>query len=230
MFTVLTISQEMQRNSGNMSLKRSYHVRGPSSKRQRKHPLVRLNTLQAQVNRNKKEMKYYDIRMVAPGFSTAEVDSLFKQTTNWQTGSLPPPFLGRGIRVHRIRLSSSFLTSNEVGNEEVPLTRRCCMWREIKAIPPSKTEPDVNVPLATRYDPEFHTPLRDYDVQKDIDKRMFIWNVNFGASGRVVEWDDSTNGVATGTITKGDIKIARPYLTADEDRFAMTIRVWYTDG
>ena len=212
-----------------MALKRSYHVQGPSSKRARKHPLVRLNTLQAQVNRNKKEIKYYDIRMHAPGFSTATVDSLFTQTTNWETGSSPPPFLGRGIRVHRIRLATNYHSTNEV-DVDLPLTRRCCMWREIKIPPASKTEPDVNTPIATRYDPEFHTPLRDYDVQKDVDKQMFVWNVNFGSSGRVVEWDDSTNGVASGTISKGDIKISRPYLAVDEDRYALTARVWYTDG
>jgi len=59
---------------------------------------------------------------------------------------------------------------------------------------------------------------------------MFTWDVNFGSGGRVVEWDDQLNGLASGNITKGNIKICRPYITADEDTRALTVRVWYTDG
>ncbi len=171
---------------------------------------TQVQTLSRQVNANKKELKYFDLAMITPGTATT-YKSLFTQA------ELPiPQFIGRCFHLRKIRVSLSS-TADELQ-----------MYAEKKTS--NAKLPTPATALATRYDPEYHTILRDWKASRDSSDpalRGKEFTLTFGRNGRLVEYDNQTSGVAVGPITKGDIQL---WASGDPTQEITSVRFWYTDA
>lgn len=214
-FTVILVVRTLVSNGSQknkMALKRSYQVPSKyvSSKRQRTLT-QEVSMLKRKVNANKHELKYYDGIFSSGTSPNLDIDnqSIFTDVPNLA-------FIGRKLRVMKIEVK---ILENE-GFSYVS------MWRESR---PGKTVPvDEKWPLA--FDPEYHTHLRHWDAQSHTTKQVPEFIVNFGKTGRLVEFDNQTNGIAGGAITTGDIKMNGRQLTSDNLQPLIEFRVWYTDA
>ena len=196
-----------------MALKRSYQVPSkyaPYAKRQRTLA-QEVTVLKRKVNANKHELKYYDGTFSVGTGPPYNIDnqSIFTDVPNLS-------FIGRKLHVMKIEVK---ILENQ-GFSYVS------MWRESR---PGKTVPvDEKWPLC--FDPEFHTHLRHWDNLSDSQKGVPEFIVNFGRSGRLVEFDNQTNGIAGGQITTGDIKMNALNIADDDNQPVIEFRVWYTDA
>lgn len=195
-----------------MALKRSYQVPSKYVPSKRQRTLAQeVTVLKRKVNANKHELKYYDGTFSSGTDPNFDIDnqSIFTNVPS-QT------FNGRKLHVMKI----------EVKILENAATSYVSMWRESR---PGKTvSVDEKWPLA--FDPEYHTHLRHWDSLSDNEKNNPEFIVNFGKTGRLVEFDNQTDGVAGGPITTGDIKINGKNLTQVNNRPVIEFRVWYTDA
>ena len=204
-----------------MAAKRSYQLPTRYTKRQR--TLGReVTKLKRQVAINKKELKYYDGFFLLPADATSLTNqSVFKDVTTESGVANNPIFYGRKLYVKKIQIRVGSLDS-VIGDS---LDDEFIMWREKRQ---GKDPTGFLSPLA--FDPEYHTMLRAWEQGNDTDKRVKHFTVNFGAAGRLVEFDES-GGTATGNIVTGDIKCSLNVKdTTNIARALISFRVWYCDG
>jgi len=163
-----------------------------------------VSKLKRQVAINKKELKYFDLSI-----TDAPIDnySLFSKDT----------FYGRKFHVKKIEINFTAKPDHVL------------IWRTKK---PGKSIPVTTSGVPTLWptgiDPEYHIFERDYFDDRDINKQAPKFIINYGKAGRLVEFDNVTNGTASGTITKGDVLMNASFTTTN---FVLAnVRVWYTDG
>lgn len=195
-----------------MALKRSYQVSSKYTPVKRQRTLTQeVSQLRRQVNANKHELKYYDGSFSTGSQNEINNQSIFTDVPN-------QVFIGRRLHVMKIEVKT-FSSSTSFPYFSI--------WRESR---PGKTVPvDGKWPLA--FDPEYHTVLRHWDNATDTTKDKPEFIINFGKYGRLVEFDTQANGLSSGTITTGDIKMnAALQGSGSPDTLVYEFRVWYTDA
>lgn len=173
--------------------------------------------LKKQVRANKKELKYYDFDFTATG-----VTGVIDNESFFLSGVPRATFIGRKFHVKKIELQVLQTAAPSFIPENVTI------WRESR---PGKSV-DLDKQWSTNLDPEYHTLLRHWYSKNNIDVETPKYVIDFGKSGRLVEFDNTTNGVASGNITNGDIKMNIRFSTGGggDIESVATCRVWYTDG
>lgn len=178
-----------------------------------------VNTLKKQVSANKKELKYYDGYFPNDPL-TFLVDNLsFVKDVYLKDGTTlsVPTFIGRKVHIRRM----------EIRAESNPGTIKPhgIIWREKRQGKP------VNVPdyYPLSMDPEYHTMLRQFEVETNTDKKVFHLDIDFGKDGRLLEFDEQGTAVAQGAIVRGDIKMNWTS-GLGAGTVPVSFRVWYTDG
>lgn len=191
-----------------MTLKRTYQVPSRYTNPKRLKTLDNeVTRLKKQVNANKKELKYYDGYFDLTQQAT-EI-SFLSDVLNSSGAANNPTFVGRKIHIRKMEIRVQ--SSNTIAE--------VLFWREKR---PGKTVTDGKYPLAL--DPEYHTPLRNYEFKQDTDCQVKQFTIDFGTAGRLVEFDEQNTAIAQGAIVSGDIKC---YINVLE---AVQFRVWYTDS